>query len=161
MKKPKSKISQKNNQIFFWLDSKIYPLEAIYSTSYVFLDRAYVYLDGEPAKEIIVSLKGKEKLNKKQLERLEGEFHNELLNYLLRVEIAKRTNKIRNFIVGTALVSALPIDLLVQSSLTEKKVSEDLNDWRKDPLGIAIPWEEKYGKKKRKVKKKRKDDYPF
>lgn len=152
----KTKINLKENQIIFWLNSKTYPLEAIYSTAYVFLDRAYVYLDGDPAKEIAVFLKGKEKLTKKQLESLAGEFQNELLNYLLRVEIAKRTKKVRDFIVGTALVSALPTDLLVQPSLSEKK--EIIDDWQKDPLGIAIPWEEKYGKK-RKVKKK--NDSPF
>ena len=147
----KSKINQKENQIVFYLNSKIYPLEATYSTAYVFLDRVFVYLDGDPAKEIMVSLKGKEKLNKTQLENLQGEFQNELLNYLLRVEIAKRNQKVRNFIVGTALVSALPTELLTQSSQPE--ISETA-DWQKDPLGIAIPWEEKYGKKKRKTKKK-------
>jgi len=149
----KSKINQKENQIVFCLNSKTYPLEAIYSTAYVFLDRVFVYLDGDPAKEIMVSLKGKEKLNKTQLENLQGEFQNELLNYLLRVEIAKRNQKVREFIVGTALVSALPTELLTQTSQSELP---ETADWQKDPLGIAIPWEEKYGKKKRKTKKKSK-----
>lgn len=151
MEKPKSKINQKENQIIFWLNNKIYPLEAIYSTAYVFLDKCYVYLDGNPTKEIIASLKGKEKLSKKQLADLSGEFHNELLNYLLRVEIAKRNKKIRDFIVGSALVSAIPADLLVQST-GEKKEAKDIDDYQKDPLGIAIPWEEKYGKKAKKKK---------
>jgi len=128
----KSKINQKENQIVFLLDSKIYSLEAIYSTAYVFLDRSYVFLDGDPAKEIKVFLKGKTKLNKKQLQALNGEFCNELLNYLLRVKIAKRNKKIREFIVGTALVSALPFS--------------------KDPLEIAVPWEKRY-KKSSKEKK--------
>jgi len=148
----KNKINSKNNQIVFWLNSQTYPLEAVYSTAYVFLDRAYVYLDGDPAKEVIVSLKGKKKFNKKQLAGLKGEFHNELLNYLLRVEIAKRNKKVRDFIVGTALVSALPKELLTQSSKVETSIDGDRIE---DPLGIAIPWEEKYGKKT-KTKKKRK-----
>jgi len=141
----RTKIKQKENQIIFWLNSKTYPLEAIYSTAYVFLDRAYVHLDGDPAKELAVSLKGKEKFNKKQLKKLEGEFHNELLNYLLRVEIAKRNKKVRDFIIGTALVSALPQELVTPSTK---------DNWQEDPLGIAVPWEEKYGKKKAKSKKK-------
>jgi len=128
----KSKINQKENQIVFLLNTKTYPLEAIYSTAYVFLDRAYVFLDGDPAKEVIIFLKGKRKLNKKQLQALKGEFCNELLNYLLRVEIAKRNKKIREFIIGTALVSALPFS--------------------KDPLEIAIPWEKKYKKSSKKKK---------
>jgi len=147
----KKEINLRKNQITFYLNSKTYPLEAIYSTAYVFLDRVFVYLDGDPAKKIMVSLKGKEKLNKTQLENLQGEFQNELLNYLLRVEIAKRNQKVRDFIVGTALVSALPTGLLTQTSQSELPGTVD---WQKDPLGIAIPWEEKYGKKKRKTKKK-------
>ncbi len=152
MKKLKDKISQGENQIVFCLKTGVFPLEAIYGACYVFIDRAYVFLDGDPKKEIIVSLKGREKLNKKQLKALSGEFHNELLNYLLRVEIAKRNKKIRDFIVGTALVSALPTELLTQSSKTE--IAETAN-WQKDPLGIVIPWEEKYGKKAKKRKAKK------
>lgn len=154
MEKLKRKINQEQNQITFWLNSKIYPLEAIYSTAYVFIDRAYVYLDGDPIKEIIVFLKGKEKFNKKQLEELQGEFCNELLNYLLRVEIARHNQKVREYIVGTALVSSLGTGLLApDSELTALEVED--SDWQKDPLGIAIPWEEKYGKKKLRNKKKK------
>lgn len=146
----KNKINQKENQIVFWLNSKTYPLEAVYSTAYVFLDKAYVYLDGDPKKETIVSLKGKEKLNKKQIQILRGEFCNELLNYVLRVKIAKRNQRVKDFIVGTALVSALPQELSVQTSKSETIVDQD---WLKDPLGIAVPWEEKYGKKSLKQSK--------
>jgi His-Xaa-Ser system protein HxsD len=141
----KNKINQKQNQIAFWLNSATYSLEAIYSAAYVFLDRAYVYLDGDPKKEIIIFLKGKKKLNKKQLEDLIGEFCNELLNYVLRVEIAKRNKKIRDFIVGTALVSSLPLSGVLLEDSKESYLD--------DPLGIAVPWEEKYKEKKTKKKK--------
>ena len=150
----KNKINQKENQIVFWLNSKTYPLEAIYSTAYTLLDKVYVYLDGDPKKEIIVSLKGKEKLNKKQIEALKGNFCNELLSYVLRVEIAKRNQKIRDFIVGTALISALPTPLEIKKSNDKKK------DTLNDSLNIAVPWEEKYGNKievkKAKTKNKKK-----
>jgi His-Xaa-Ser system protein HxsD len=119
----KFKIDTQKNQIIFWLNSKTYPLEAIYSAAYLFFDRAYIHLDGEPEKEIEVSLKGKTKLSEKELEALAGEFQNELLNYLLRVEIAKRNRKIREFIVGSALVSAVPRELIIPFTLTEEKSS--------------------------------------
>jgi len=142
----------RKNKIVFSLDVTTYSLQAIYATAYSFVDRVYVFLDRK-GKKIKVVLESKGNLKKKGLEDLKKEFHNELLNYLLRVEIAKRNQKIRDFIVGTALVSALPTELLTQSSKPEISGTAD---WQKDPLGIAIPWEEKYGKKKRKTKKKSK-----
>ncbi|MCX6762360.1 MAG: His-Xaa-Ser system protein HxsD [Candidatus Moranbacteria bacterium] len=152
MQQPKSKINLKKNQIVFSLNAKNYPKEVIFSTAYVFLDRAYIYLDGDPEKEIEVFLKGKESLSKSQLESLRGEFLNELLNYLLRVEVAQGNQKIREYIVASALVASLPSDLLDQSTQTEAESS----DWKEDPLGIAVPWEEKNKKKSTKKKKKKK-----
>lgn len=152
MKNPKNKIDIKENQIVFWLNSKNYPLEAVYNTAYIFLDRAYVFLDGDPEKEISVCLKGKEKLGSLQLEAMKGEFLNELLNCLLRFKIAQNNQKIREYIVVSALVSGFPRELMNQSPFTE---AED-DSWEEDPLGIAIPWEEKNEKKAGKVKKKHK-----
>lgn len=129
------------------LNSKIYPLEAILNTCYTFIDRAYVFLDNDSERErIIVSLKGKQKVSSRKLEQLEGEFMNELLHCALRCQINKNNKKIREYIIGRALCSALPTPDLFTSS-------EKL-DYQEDPLGIAIPWEEKYGKKKKSAKSK-------
>lgn len=153
MTKLKTKIIQKENQIIFSLKTKNYPLEAIYSAAYVFVDRAYVYLDGSPEKEINVFLKGKELLNKKQLESLQGEFLNELLNYLVRIETARMNQKIREYVVASALVSALPQEVLGKSPDTLEKSSED---WQNDPLGIAVSWESKKSANKKGKKSKSK-----
>ena len=141
----KSKINYQKNQIAFFLNSKFYDLESVYGAAYVFLDRAYVFLDGDPKKEIIVYLKGKKKISQAGLKKLRGEFHNELLNYLLRVKIAKRNKKVRDFIVGTALVSS--------SNIFNSSPDGSDNDYLDDPLGIAVPWEEKYEKNTEKKKK--------
>ncbi|MCG2695687.1 His-Xaa-Ser system protein HxsD [Candidatus Parcubacteria bacterium] len=134
----KFKINSQKNQIAFFLNSKFYDLESVYGAAYVFLDRAYVFLDGDPKKEIIVYLKGKEKISSKGLEALRGEFYNELLNYLLRVKIAKRNKKIREYIVQCALLSA------VGATAGETDEDENINaDYKDDPLGIAVPWKEK------------------
>ena len=136
------KISKKKNQLLISLNPKIYPLEAVYGACYVFIDRAYLFLDGNPRKKIKVFIKGKEELNSKELEKLAGEFKNEILNYTLRLSIAKNTKKIRETIVEKALFSALPHEEIVAEEKEEKVFEED-------PLGIAVPWEEKYGKKKK------------
>jgi len=143
--KVKFKINQKENQISIRINPKIYPLEAIYGACYVFLDKAYLFLDGNPQKEILVSLKGKEKLNRNQLKELKGKFNNELLNYALRSNIASRNTKIREYIVGTALFSVAPSD---SDHLVGKTEISGEEDYIEDPLDIAVPWEEKYGKKK-------------
>jgi len=127
------------------LNSKIYPLEAILNASYMFIDRAYIFLDSDSRKNgIVVSLKGKQRLSPKKLEDLRGEFMNELLHCALRYKISKNNKKIREYIIGRALYSALPV------SMEETILDEDSGklDYQQDPLGIAIPWEEKYGKKR-------------
>lgn len=155
MQQPKSKINQKDNQIVFWLSSKNYPIEAVLNAAYVFIDRAYVFLDGDPSKEIAVSLKGKEKLEKKELEALKGEFLNELLNYLLRVEVAKNNHKIREYVVAASLVSSLRGSAENPAAELVEPESE-VSDWQEDPLGIATPWEEKKAKSGKEKKKRKK-----
>ncbi|MBL7053265.1 MAG: His-Xaa-Ser system protein HxsD [Candidatus Portnoybacteria bacterium] len=129
----------KDNTLKFFFSLKDYPLEVLYGASYVFIDRAYIFLDSQIKDKIEVSLKGKKKLDKKQLEELKGEFLNELLNYTLRINLAKNNKKLREFIVGQALISAYGDDDFIK---------EDKIKYEDDPLGIAVSWEEKYGKEK-------------
>lgn len=136
------KVEQKNKGgVILSLNPKIYPLKAVYGTCYVFLDRAYVFLDGDPEKEIKVTMKAKEGFTKKQLEEIVGEFSNELLNCTLRNQIAKENLKIREYIIGQALASTIapPED----KPLELAEISESEADFMEDPLGIAVPWEEK------------------
>lgn len=125
----------------FKIHSSVYPLEAILNTAYNFLDRAYIFLDNDVGRNLItVSIKGKKKFSQKKLEKLHDEFMNELLHSALRCQISKNNKKIREYIIGRALYSALPTSDLASS--------DEKLDYQEDPLGIAIPWEEKYGKKK-------------
>jgi His-Xaa-Ser system protein HxsD len=152
----KSKIIGEKNQIYFQLKTKNYPLEAIYATAYIFIDRAYVYLDGDPAKEVTVFLQGKDELGKKKLAALQGEFLNELLNYLLRVEVARSNQKIREYIVATALVSSLPSQNPDYFSDSDEEA--EAGDWESDPMGIAVSWEEKNKKTLRKDSESKTND---
>ncbi len=132
------KVEKGKNQIKVTVDSKIYPLEAVYGAAYVFLDRAYIRLDGDPKGKVVVAIKGKKNLNKKETGKLAGEFLNELLNYGLRYQISKHNRRIREYIVGMALLGAV----------REDRAETEKEDWQKDALGIAIPWEKKYKKGK-------------
>jgi len=136
------KMSKKKNQLLISLNPKIYPLEAVYGACYVFIDRAYLFLDGNPKSQVMVTLKGKERLNKKQLKDLAGEFYNELLNCALRDKISKNNQKIREYIVARALFST------TEEKKAKKEIEKETEkeEWQKDTLGIALPWEEKYKK---------------
>jgi len=134
------KLNKEQKSLEFKINTKIYSLTAIYQTAYLFLDKVYVFLDGEPKKEIKVIMKGKEgqegEDGKERLKKIASEFYNELLNQLLREKVSQTNAKIREYIVAQALYNAVPneVDELL------KEVEEE--DWQADPLGIAKTWEE-------------------
>lgn len=122
------------------VNQRIYPLEAIYAAAYVYLDRCYVLLDKQGKDRISVRLKSRPECARKEFDEIVGEFENELVNQALRLKIAKRTEKIREAIIHRALFSAMP------ESLDLSLDDEDDTDYLEDPLGIAVPWEDKFGK---------------
>ena len=124
------------------LNTKVYPLEIILNTCYSFIDRIYFFLDADSkGNNIKISFKEKKKLSQAQLKSLRGEFMNELLYNALRSQTATNNKKIREYIIGRALY-ATPI---LSPNLGLEP--EEALDYKNDPLGIAVPWEEKYGKK--------------
>ncbi|MEW6074782.1 MAG: His-Xaa-Ser system protein HxsD [Candidatus Omnitrophota bacterium] len=136
-----SKYAKKEQE--FLINPRIYPLEAIYATCYVFVDRYYLFLD-EVRQRIKIVFTPKAS-NRRNHNLLKGEFLNELLNNTLRFKISKRNQRIREMIVKEALFFSQPkkeIDGVVAS---EEKTNQS---WQNDPEGIAIPWEEKYKRKK-------------
>jgi His-Xaa-Ser system protein HxsD len=120
-----------------------YPLDAVYGAAYVFLDRAYVYLDKPDRQRLHVVLKGKTPLDREGLEALGGDFAGELLHQVMRLRIAERTSKVRELLVGRALLAAGAMD--DPGSEPDLELPGADGDYLDDPLGIAIPWEEKYG----------------
>lgn len=134
------------NVIKFNLSSNIYNLEVILNTCYIFVDKAYIFLDSDSKGErISVTLKTKRKVSQKQIKQIEGDFMNNLLHNNLRYKINKNNKKVTEYIVSAALYSSL--------SEADTVNSFEKLDYQEDPLGIAIPWEEKYGKKKSKKQK--------
>jgi His-Xaa-Ser system protein HxsD len=129
----KVKIDEEKGEIEIKLDPKLYSLDVIYSTAYVFLDKAYIKLDGNPEQEVIVQLKTK---NKDNTEKLKNDFYNELLNYAFYKRQTEKTGDIRKIILQKVLFTN-------DNNICEECDEEFEFD---DPEGIATPWEEKYGK---------------
>lgn len=125
------------------VNQRMYPLEAIYAAAYVYVDKCYVFLTKEEGQDIGVRLRSKPETTKKEFERIAGEFENELLNHALRLKVAKRTEKLRDAIVHRALYSSMPGS--AGGGLDLELPAQDGMDYLDDPLGIAVPWEEKFG----------------
>jgi His-Xaa-Ser system protein HxsD len=123
------------------VDEKVFSRQVVVSAAYLFLERCYIRLERAGKNSMRVRLKGKKKLSKPKLQALADEFDNELLHQLVRDQVARRTDSLREVIVGRALLSAEPMEGPDDSG----RDSGQEPDYLDDPLGIAVPWEEKYG----------------
>ncbi len=126
------------------VDKNIYPLEAIYGASYVFVDRCYIFLDSLTKRKISIVFRPKNKNSFKQLEKISQEFFNELLNYSLRIYLTKQNKKIKERVIEQALFSAIGGKEKVEEENCGCEDNDLFYNYKDDPLGIAIPWEEKY-----------------
>ena len=147
-------ITIKDNSVMISVNPDIYTLETIYSASYVFLDRAYILLDGDPKKEILISLQPKKQ---EDLQKLGGEFLNELINYSDYKKRAEQTKEIREMLLQRAIITNDPSS--VQNHKEFEEIIDDSENGELDDIkDIAIPWEEKYGNKKNNECKPKKDE---
>jgi His-Xaa-Ser system protein HxsD len=129
------------------LEAELYPLGALYAAAYVFLDRAYVMLEAPDPTHFRVTLAWKKPAAQvgggPALDRLAGEFANELLSCAWRAKIAEDGRSVIESATARALAGAMGAPSL-----------DDLEDFDfgdqplEDPLGIALSWEDKYAKKK-------------
>ena len=120
------------------INPKLYDLEVVYSTSYVFLDRAYIVLDGDPEKEIIVKVKPKKDENIKELSY---DFFNELINYSDYKKRSESTRKIRELILQRALATNDP-NLIEEDEFDRLLKELDDENNGSDENDIIVPWED-------------------
>ncbi len=132
------------NLVRFDVDEKVFPRQVSVAAAYRFLDRCYVLLERAGRGKLAVSLKGKKKMARARLDELADEFGSELLHQLMRHQVAAQTDGLREVLVGRALLSAEPVEAFDQEDALLETDDADL-DYLDDPLGIAVPWEEKYG----------------
>jgi His-Xaa-Ser system protein HxsD len=158
-------VSPKKDAASFDVDTRIYPLDAVLGTAYVFINRAYVHLDQPGKDRVRVTLSGKERLDKDAVQALCGDFLNELLGQVLRDRTAKKYGRMREALLAKAIfaaapglaeeaasgVTATPAEAGAEAAAEVPSLDDlpDENaDYLDDPYGIAVPWEEKYGDKK-------------
>jgi His-Xaa-Ser system protein HxsD len=140
-------VTADENSVSVTFERSLYPLDVIYGASYVFIDRCFVLLDTPAPGKLCVSLRGRDKLSADSLQTLAGEFGNEVLTQLWRQETIRQNLSIIEVVTARALAGAqAPANTAALSpSPPTEASSTDLADAFDDPLGIAVPWEEKYG----------------
>ena len=130
------------DSITFEIEESIYPLEAVYGASYLFLDRCFLYLSRARDGVVGVRLTVQEasEASPANLDALAGEFANELLSQTLRASLSQSTARIREYYTAAALRAATSAPSV--DDLLAELESEELLE---DPLEIMVPWEEKQG----------------
>lgn len=135
------------------VDPSVYPLEVVMGAAYVFVDRCFLLLDRTPDGRVKVAFTPKPE-STLDAAALAGEFQNELLAQALRARLGERHEKVREALVARALFGAAPEQSPeepapatdAQLGLEPRFLPAADDDYLEDPLGIAVPWEEKYGK---------------
>ena len=136
-------LTAKDGKLVLSLDEGLYPLDVIYGAAYIFIDRAYVLL-GRNGDQVTVEFAAKdEDTDEAALRAIAGDFGNELLSQALRRRITQENQGILETIVSQALAGATGA---VVPSAFEDEGEDDL-DFLDDPLGIAVPWEERFKKR--------------
>jgi His-Xaa-Ser system protein HxsD len=132
------------------VDVGVYPLEVIMGAAYVFVDRCFLLLDRTADGRIKVAFTPKPGAAD-EVGGLAGEFQNELLAQALRARLGERHEKLREALVARALFGAAPEQ--APPPVTDEALGLEArflpasgDDYLEDPLGIAVPWEEKYAK---------------
>jgi His-Xaa-Ser system protein HxsD len=97
-------INEKEEYALLSINPKIYPLDIIYSASYIMIDKAYIFLDGNPDEEIIVELRKRENTSL-SLKEIVYDFNNELLNYAVYKQQAENNKIIRETILQKILLT--------------------------------------------------------
>lgn len=130
------------DHVSFDVDETVYPLEAIYGGSYLFVDRCFVFLSRPGPRVVTVRLTTRGPATPAELDALAGEFANELLSQATRLRLSRETARIREYYTAAALRAAAAAPSV--DDLLAELDAEELGD---DPLEITVPWEEKPGNK--------------
>ena len=123
-------IDQTEGSVRLTINPRIYSLETIYAAGYLFLDKAYLFLDEGKNKNIDIYLFAQD--NRSDLKKLAFDFSNELLNYCHYFSSAKNNAEAIKLILQRALFSASP-GLIEQAE--EQEIKEILKDLEKEEAG--------------------------
>ncbi len=132
-----------SRQVRVEVSLKVHPTEAVLAAANILWAHCPVTLEKERPGRMTAIL---EVPSGQDPEALRERFLQELLWETLRLKIAKRTETVRQLLLGRALLAAEPLDLDAGDLAWIEEGAGDA-DYLDDPLGIAVPWEERFGSK--------------
>jgi His-Xaa-Ser system protein HxsD len=130
-------VDVKDNSVLIKINPKIYPLPIVYQAADLFIDRCYVFLDGDPEEEIKVILKPKEE--DVNLEALGGEFNNELLNYAAYFVRSQVNRDLRELMIKRAFFTTYRDSESGDEKNLEEKFEEKNLEKIKIDIGAKVP----------------------
>jgi len=113
-----------SGELILRINPKIYPLERVYATAYIFLDRFYFILDGDKETEIMVIAKPKDK--KENLEEFARRFFEELLSVTNYFNQFEKNKDIISMVLQRALFSIVPKPLTMEEEMEIKKLEQEI-----------------------------------
>jgi len=96
-------IDEEKGVVLISVNPKIYTLDIIHSACYVMMDKAYITIDGDPSREVIVRLRPIQPCRTTDLEKLGRDFNNELINYAFYKVQVNRNNPLRILLLQNSL----------------------------------------------------------
>lgn len=134
----------------FEVSKTVFTHSVVLRSCHALLGQFVVSLDDDAAGMWKITLKTKPGVTEEDAGRAEDDFRNALINEALRDSLMEHARNLKEMIVAKALFGVDP-DPLPKSSAPvsnpEDIALDDKNlDFLADPLGIAVPWEEKFGK---------------
>ena len=113
-----------SGELILRINPKIYPLERVYATAYIFLDRFYFILDGDKETEIMVIAKPKDK--KENLEEFARRFFEELLSVTNYFNQFEKNKDIISMVLQRALFSIVPKPLTMEEEMEIEKLEQEI-----------------------------------
>lgn len=132
-----------DNKIIFQIDEEVYPLVCAQKAAGNFLDKAFFAFS---RKDNIILVTVIKKEATQSVDLLIGEFYNELLREVIRLNVSRETKNIRELIVGRALYSTCVDTNIDTDSEKEEVLISRGNDSNFDINEIAVNWFGKEGK---------------
>jgi len=154
-------IYKDSNVVEVRVKKDLFSKKAVIAASYILMGKSYVMFD-DNEKFYLIFLKPKENYD---LEKLAWEFYTKLIEQEALFAHQQQTENIREMIINQALSNyiepeeiKMEEEAVVQQEQIKNEVNKAMYSFRvgnerpleelfvEDPLGIAKPWEEKYGK---------------